>query len=155
MARVNFPFWLASEVAAATVGAGAITDTELNTDAVTTVKILAANVTHAKLADDAVETHNIKDANVTLAKLATGVTPSHVIKYAGTITWTGSGSSLDTAITGVAATDKVSCTFRVVPGQAAYIVSAIPSTGHLVITLSAANTGNDAQIDYIVIRAAA
>jgi len=105
--------------------------------------------------DGGVTTAKIANANVTLAKLAAGITPSHVAKLAGTITWSGSGAALDTAITGVASTDKVSCTFRVAPTQAAYIVSAIPSTGHLVITLSAANTGNQAQIDYVVFRAAA
>ncbi|HPS70502.1 MAG TPA: hypothetical protein PLO19_07160, partial [Candidatus Cryosericum sp.] len=65
----------------------------------------------------------------------------------------GSGASLDTTITGVAATDIVQCTFRVAPTQAAYIASAIPSTNHLIITLSAANTSNQAQIDYVIFRA--
>ena len=163
MARTKFPFFASSEVAAATVGEGAITATELNTDAVTAVKIAAnavetakikdSNVTAAKLAADAVETAKIKDANVTLGKLATGITPSHVAKFAGTITWSGSGASLDTTITGVAATDIVQCTFRVAPTQAAYIASAIPSTNHLIITLSTANTSNQAQIDYVIFRA--
>jgi hypothetical protein len=133
MARKQFPYFNVSDIVAALVGG--ITATELNTGAVTTVKIA--------------------DANVTLAKLATGIVPSHVAKYAGTITWSGSGAALDTTIAGVAATDHVSCTFRVAPTQAAYIASAIPSAGHLVITLSAANTGNQAQIDYVVFRAAA
>jgi hypothetical protein len=133
MARKQFPYFNVSDIVAALVGG--ITATELNTAAVTTVKIA--------------------DANVTLAKLAAGIVPSHVAKYAGTITWSGSGATLDTAIAGVAATDKVTCTFRVAPTQAAYIASAIPSAGHLVITLTAANTGNQAQIDYVVFRAAA
>ena len=143
MARTKFPFFASSEVAAATVGEGAITATELNTNAVTAVKIAA----------NAVETAKIKDANVTLGKLATAVAPTHVAKFAGTITWSGSGASLDTTVTGAAATDIVQCTFRVAPTQAAYIKSAIPSSNHLVITLSAANTSNDAQIDYVIFRA--
>ena len=124
MARTQFPFVAPSSIQAATIA----------DDAITTAKLLAANVT--------------------LAKLATGIAPSHVAKKAGTITWTGSGAALDTTISGIAATDIVSCTFRVVPTQAAYIVSAIPSTNHLIITLSTANTGNDAQIDYVAFRAA-
>lgn len=113
------------------------------------------NSSDVSVNDGGVTTVKIADANVTLAKLAAGIAPSHVAKLAGTITWSGSGAALDTAIAGVAATDKVSCTFRVAPTQAAYIVSAIPSAGHLVITLSAANTGNQAQIDYVIFRAAA
>ena len=143
MARKQFPYFNVSEIVAALVGG--ITATELATDAVIPVKIQAAAVTTVKIAD----------ANVTLAKLAAGIVPSHVAKFAGTITWSGSGTALDTVIAGVAATDLVSCTFRVAPTQAAYIASAIPSAGHLVITLSAANTGNQAQIDYVVFRAAA
>jgi len=53
------------------IGAGAVSATELATDAVTTVKILAANVTAAKMATDSVLTVNILDANVTADKLAT------------------------------------------------------------------------------------
>lgn len=135
MARTQFPYFNASDVASATIASDSVTTTEL--------------------ANASVATLNIIDANVTLAKLAAGITPSHVAKFAGTITWSGSGAALDTAIAGVAATDKVSCTFRVAPTQAAYIASAIPSAGHLVITLSAANTGNQAQIDYVVFTAAA
>lgn len=49
---------------------GTIAAANIGADAVTTVKILNANVTAAKLATDAVETAKIKDGNVTLAKLA-------------------------------------------------------------------------------------
>lgn len=112
-------------------------------------------VAEAALASDAVTTVKIKNANVTLAKLATGITPSRVVKYAGTITWSGSGASLATTVSGVAATDIVLASFLVNPTQAAYITKIVPTTNTITITLSAANTSNDAQVSYVVYRAAA
>ena len=100
-------------------------------------------------------TANIADANVTLAKLASGITPSHIVKYAGKITWSGSGASLATTVTGVASTDIVVATIQTAPTQAAYIKSAAPTTDTITLTLSAANTSNDAVIAYQVLRAVA
>ncbi len=114
-----------------------------------------ASVTAAKLASNAVETAKIKDANVTLAKLSAGITPSHVVKYAGKITWSGSGASLATTVTGVAATDIVVATIQTAPTEAAYLVSAAPTTDTITLVLSAANTSNNAVISYQVLRAAA
>lgn len=54
----------------AQIVAGAVTATELASNAVTTAKITDANVTGGKLADSAVSTTKIADANVTTAKLA-------------------------------------------------------------------------------------
>ena len=93
--------------------------------------------------------------SVTLAMLAAGITPSHVVKYAGKITWSGSGATLATTVTGVAATDIVLVTIQTAPTQAAYIKSAAPTTDTVTIVLSAANTSNDAVIGYQVLRAAA
>ena len=92
--------------------------------------------------------------SVLLANLATGIAPSHVVKYAGTITWSGSGASLATTITGVAATDILSVTIQTAPTQAAYVKSAAATLNTVTITLSAANTSNDAVIYYQVLRAA-
>ena len=97
----------------------------------------------------------VGNGSVTLAKLASGVTPSHVVKYAGKITWSGSGASLATTVTGVLSTDIVVATIQTAPTQAAYLVSAAPTTDTITITLSAANTGNQAVIAYTVFRAAA
>lgn len=119
-----------------TVTGGSISATELASNAVTTVKIL--------------------NANVTLAKLAAGITPSHVVKFAGKITWSGSGATLATAgLTGVASTDIVQATIQTKPTEAAYLVSAAPTTDTITLVLSAANTSNDAVIAYTVFRAAA
>lgn len=92
---------------------------------------------------------------VTLAKLDAGITPSHVVKYAGKITWSGSGASLATTVAGVASTDIVMATIQTVPTQAAYLVSAAPTTNTITLVLSAANTANDAVIAYTVFRAVA
>lgn len=106
------------------------------------------------IANNAITTVKITDANVTLSKLSAGITPSHVIKFAGRITWSGSGASLTTTVTGVASTDEVVATIRSAPTQAAYIVSATTNTNQVILTLSAANTSNDAVITYEVIRVA-
>ncbi len=107
--------------------------------------VTAGSVTATELASGA----------VTLAKLATGVTPSHIVKFAGKITWSGSGASLATTVAGVASTDIVMATIQGAPTEAAYVVSAAPTTNTVTIVLSAANTSNDAVIAYTVFRAAA
>lgn len=92
---------------------------------------------------------------VDLANLAAGITPSHVAKFAGSVTWTGGGASLAETVTGAVAGDIIIATIRSVPTEAAYLVSAAPTTDTVTFTLSAANTSNDAIIDYVVMRAAA
>ena len=134
---------------------GGVAEAALAANAVTTTKIKDGNVTAAKLATDAVETAKIKNGNVTLAKLSAGITPSHIVKYAGTVTWTGGTASKAVTVTGVAATDIVLASFLVTPTEAAYIAKIVPTTDTITITLSAANTSNDAQISYIVLRAVA
>lgn len=109
----------------------------------------------ATIGTNKVTTAKINTGAVTLAKLDAGITPSHVVKYAGTITWSGSGASKAATVTGVAATDVVVATIKTAPTQAAYIVSVAPTTNTITITLSAANTSNDAVIAYQVLRAAA
>jgi hypothetical protein len=57
-----------------------ITSNELETDAVTTIKILDANVTANKLATDSVTTTKIADTNITSGKLATdSVTTAKIV----------------------------------------------------------------------------
>ncbi len=97
----------------------------------------------------------IDDGSITLAKLATVVAPSYVIKYAGEITWTGSGASLATTVTGALATDIVVATIQSAPTEAASMVSCAVTNDTITTTLSAANTSNDAVISYQVLRATA
>ena len=134
---------------------GGVAEAALAANAVTTTKIKDGNVTAAKLATDAVETAKIKDGNVTLAKLSAEITPSHVVKCAGTFTWTGGGASKAVTVDGVAATDIVVASFLVNPTEAAYIAKVVPTTNTITVTLSTANTSNDAQISYVVYRAVA
>jgi hypothetical protein len=97
----------------------------------------------------------ISAGSVALANLAAGITPSHIAVYAGKITWSGSGASLATTVTGVAATDVVVASIQTAPTQAAYLVSAAPTLNTITLVLSAANTSNQAVISYTVFRAAA
>ena len=143
-------------VTATQLGALAVTDAKLNTAAVTAGKIATGGVSASnQFGSGVVDTTALGANAVTLAKLATGITPSHVVKFAGKITWSGSGASLATTISGIVSTDIVICTIQTAPTQAAYLVSAAPTTDTLTITLSAANTGNNAVIGYMILRAAA
>ena len=124
---------------------GSIVEGDIGTGAVTTGKIGA----------DAVDGSKIADASVSLEHLDSGIAPSHVVKYAGTFTWIGSGASKAATVSGVAASDVLICSIKTAPTEAGYIKSAIASTDTITVTLSAANTTNDAVISYVVHRAAA
>lgn len=89
------------------------------------------------------------------AMLESGLSPSHVALYSGEITWTGSGATLTSVISGVVATDILQVTIHTVPTQAAYLVAAeVFGNNSTLFTLSAANTSNDAVMAYTVFRAA-
>lgn len=104
-----------------------------------------ATVTNSDLANGA----------VSLGKLNAGITPSHIVVFAGEVTWSGGGATLDHTVTGALETDIVIATITAAPTQAAYLKEAAISAGNtLSLELSAANTGNDAVIAYTVLRAA-
>ena len=90
---------------------------------------------------------------VNLAALAAIIAPTRIVKLSGTITWSGSGATLASSVSGVLSTDIVMATITVKPSQAAYFVRVIPTTDTITFELSAANTSNDAQISYIIFRA--
>ncbi len=92
--------------------------------------------------------------SVLLAALGTGIAPAAVAKFSGKITWSGSGATLATTIAGVAATDVVQVCFQNVPTQASTFLQGVPTTNTITLTLSTANTSNDAVIAYTVFRAA-
>lgn len=99
---------------------------------------------------------DIANAAVSLGKLAPGITPSHIVVKAGKITWSGDGASLVEAVAGVLTTDILVATIETAPTQAAYLKAAeISDDDEVTLTLSAANTSNDAVIAYTVLRAAA
>lgn len=92
---------------------------------------------------------------IDLAMLSAGIKPDRIAKYVGHLSWSGSGASLAVSQPGVLSTDYVIATLETAPTQAAYIASAKATADTVTVTLSAANTGNDAVVNYIVMRAAA
>lgn len=95
----------------------------------------------------------IPDETVGQNQLVPSYRASHVVKYAGEFTWSGGGASATETVTGAAATDIVIATIQSAPSEAAYIASAAVTANTVTVTLSAANTSNDAVISYIVLRA--
>lgn len=139
----------ASNVATAVVMSGDAT--MANTGALT-IANLAVNA--AKLAADAVTTVKILDANVTLAKLAAGIAPAAVIKFFGQTTTAGGAAAEAITVTGaVAATDRAFVQL-VNPGtNTVTVVDAVVTTDTLTVTFDA-DPGNDAIINWQLVRAA-
>lgn len=119
------------------------------------IQATAGSIGTAELADSGVTTAKIASGGVGLVNLASAVAPSHVVKYAGTYQWAGSGATGTATVAGVTATDTVVASIAVAPSQAATLTSAIAGSGVITFVLSAANTSNDADINYLVLRATA
>ena len=118
-----------------TITAGSVDTTELAADA----------VTGAKIEDDAVSLEHLDDA----------ILPSHIVKYAGEVTWSGSGATLASTVTGVAATDIVIASIHTLGTEGTILQGAVASLNTITFTLDAANTTNDTVVSYVVYRAAA
>lgn len=108
------------KVTTAKIADGAVTSTQLATNAVTTIKITDKNVTEGKLADGAVTTVKIKDANVTEAKLDT-------VKS----TWV---ANTDYSTMGVYSIVEVSTKGRVMKGNQLFTIGSTTSMPASVIT---------------------
>jgi len=123
-----------------------------NTGAIT----IANNaITAAKIAADAVTTAKILDANVTLAKLAAGITPAAVIKFFGQTTTAGGAAAEAITVTGaVAATDRAFVQMVDNGTNNVSVLQAVVTNNTLTVTFSA-DPGNDAIINWQLIRAAA
>lgn len=106
------------------------------------------------IANNAITTAKILNANVTLAKLASGITPSHVIKFAGQPTTVGGAAAEAITVTGAAATDLAFVQMVDDGTNNVTIVNAVVTLNTLTVTFSA-DPGNDAIINYQIIRAAA
>jgi hypothetical protein len=114
-----------------------------------------ANTGALTIAANAITTAKILNANVTLAKLAAGITPSHIIKFANQVTTVGGAAAEAFTVTGaVAATDRAFV--QVVNDGTANVtvLQAVVTSNTLTVTFSA-DPGNDAVINYQIIRAAA
>lgn len=70
--------------------------------------------------------------------------------FKGSVIWSGSGATLESTIAGIGDSNNVQATITTAPTQAAYLVSAAPTTNTITFTLSAANTSNNAVISYVV-----
>lgn len=93
-------------------------------------------------------------ANVAVSRIYdAGIAPSHVPVYAGTYTWSGGTEGATLTVHGVLATDVVQATIRRVPSEAAYLARCETIENGISFNLSAANTSNDAVINYTVFRA--
>ena len=90
---------------------------------------------------------------IVLASLASIISPTRIVKLSGSVTWSGSGATLASSVSGVLSTDLISATISTKPTQAAYLVRATPTTDTITFELQNANTSNDAVIAYTVFRA--
>jgi len=114
-----------------------------------------ANTGALTIANNAITTAKILNANVTLAKLAAGITPSHIIVFGAQYTTVGGAAAEAITVTGaVGATDRAFVQL-VAPGSNTVSVSyAVVTNNTLTVTFSG-NPGNNAIINYQIIRAAA
>ena len=113
-----------------------------------------ANTGALTIAANAITTAKILNANVTLAKLAAGITPSHVIKFANQVTTVGGAAAEAFTVTGaVAATDRAFVQVVNDGTAGVTVLQAVVTTNTLTVTFSA-DPGNDAIINYQIIRVA-
>lgn len=127
---------------------GIATDVAMSGDAT------LANTGALTIAANAITTAKILDANVTLAKLAAGITPAAVIKYAAQYTTTGGAAAEAITVTGaLAASDRAFVQMVNDGTNNVTVVSAVVTNNTLTVTFSA-DPGNDAVINYQIIRAA-
>lgn len=102
--------------------------------------------------NNAITTAKIDDAAVTVAKLEADLQPSHVVKFAGQHTTAGGAAAEAITVTGAAATD-LAFVQLVDPGtNTVSVVQAQVAADTLTVTFSA-NPGNDAIINYQLLRA--
>ncbi len=107
------------------------------------------------IAANAITTAKILNANVTLAKLAAGITPAAVIKFFGQATTVGGAAAEAFVVTGaVAATDRAFVQMVDNGTGNVTVLQAVVTTDTLTVTFSG-DPGNDAVINYQLIRAAA
>ena len=106
------------------------------------------------IAANAITTAKILNANVTLAKLAAGITPSAVIKFNSQVTTVGGAAAEAFAVAGaLAASDRAFVQVVDNGTNNVTVLQAVVTNDTLTVTFSA-DPGNDAIINYQLIRAA-
>ncbi len=92
---------------------------------------------------------------VETAMLESGLQPSHVSKFAGKLTWFGASTSVNTAILGTFTSDFITASVSGMPTEGGYLSRAdIFNNNSAVFGLSTSNASNDAEITYVIHRAA-
>lgn len=155
------------------LAAGAVTATELATDAVETAKIKDLNVTTGKLAAlavttakiaalavttselgaDAVTNAKIADTAVSLEHLDSGIAMSHVVKFAGKFTTLGGDANEQASVAGVVAGDIVIASLQDKGATPRTILTAKAGTDVIDFIMSD-DPSTDHIINYMVLRAA-
>lgn len=74
------------------------------------------------------------------------------IVRSGLVNWTGGAKTITHDVGPALTTDVVICSFKKLPTEASTLSGEVSSNGVLTFTLTAANTSNDAIIDYVIIR---
>lgn len=132
----------------------ALVVTAVSSSTVTVASVgLTTNIGTANIQNSAVTTAKIADANVTLAKLASGITPSHIVKFAGQPTTVGGAAAEAFTVTGAAATDLAFVQMVNNGTNNVTVLQAVVTLNTLTVTFSA-DPGNDAVINYQLLRAA-
>lgn len=111
-------------------------------------------ITAAKIASNAVTTAKILNANVTLAKLAPGITMSHIVSAAAQATTAGGNPTENITVAGALSTDLVFVQLVDDGTNTVSVKLAVANNGSIDVTFSA-DPGNDAIINYQLLRAAA
>lgn len=75
-----------------------------------------------------------------------------VVVAEGKVTWSGAGATLAVTVAGALTTDLVLVSFENLPSQAANLSGEITAANTLTLTLTAANTSNDAIVSYRIVR---
>jgi predicted RecA/RadA family phage recombinase len=109
-----------------------------------TVDILADTIGASEIKNDAVSLEHLDD----------GVLPSHVIKFAGTATTAGGAAAEDIAVVGALANDVAIVTIKDNGTNNVTLLQSVAATDKITCTFSA-DPGNDAIINYMILRAAA
>jgi len=153
----------------AKIGAGAVSNGKLaptsGTAAVSgsagvgTNVIEAASIDYTEIADnairndqinaDAVNNDSIADDAVSEEHLDSGCRPAYIVKVAGTLAWSGGGTTATVLDGDVANGDIVQATWDTLPTELSHI-SVDATAGSINFTLSTANASNDGVIAYTV-----
>jgi hypothetical protein len=92
---------------------------------------------------------------VETAMLETELQPSHVPRYGGKVIWSGGTATLNAAVMGTFTSDLMTASISGISSEGGYLSRAdIFSNNSVVFGLSTSNVSNDAEVTYVIHRAA-